>query len=292
MSAVDATAATTRALETVTRGRRSRALGGLEGILGAAILATIVAIALFGPLLAPHELDAPVGVPGAAPGGGEPLGTDALGRDVLSRVLNGGLPVLRVAFVTIVLVYLVGGVIGMLAGLSRSLLDPILMRTVDIFLSLPALLMMLLLIAGAGQGEGVLIAAIVIVLFPGAARIIRTATLEVSTAGYIEAAIGRGERSWALMVREVLPNIAPTVIADLGVRFASAIVLAASVNFLGLGASPPDANWGLMIAENRNIITTNVWSVLAPAVLLALLTISINMLGDAYVRRRGRSEAG
>lgn len=292
MSAVDATAATTRAMKTVARGRRSRALGGVEGILGATILVAIVGIALLGPLFAPHPLDAPIGAPGAAPSSAAPLGTDALGRDVLSRVLHGGLPVLRVSFITIVLIYAIGGLVGMLAGLSRSLLDPLLMRTVDIFLSLPSLLLMLLLIAGAGQSEGVLIAAIVIVLFPGAARIIRTATLEVSTAGYIEAAIGRGERTWALMVREVLPNIGPTVVADLGVRFSSAIVLAASVNFLGLGSAPPAANWGLMVAENRNIITTNLWSVLAPAALLALLTISINMLGDAYVRHRGRSEAG
>jgi ABC-type dipeptide/oligopeptide/nickel transport system permease subunit len=254
------------------------------------LLLFIVGLAVFGPLFAPHALDAPIGVPGAAPGHGAPLGTDVLGRDVLSRVLDGGIPVLRVSFITIVLTYLVGATIGMVAGLSRSIIDPLLMRTVDIFLTLPALLLMLLLIAGAGHSEGVLILAIVIVLFPGAARIVRTATMEVSTTGYIEAAIGRGERLPSLMWREVLPNIMPAVIADFGVRFSSAIVLAASVNFLGLGSSPPAANWGLMVAENRQIIGTNVWSVLVPAALLALLTISVNMLGDAYVRRRGHSE--
>lgn len=290
MSAVDATTAAPAALETVPRGRRARFLGGVEGILGAVILIFIVGLALFGPLLAPHALDVPIGTPGAPPGHGAPLGTDVLGRDVLSRVLDGGMPVLRVSFITIVLTYLLGATIGMVAGLSRSLLDPVLMRIVDIFLTLPALLLMLLLIAGAGHSEGVLIVAIVLVLFPGAARIARTATLEVSTAGYIEAAIGRGERIWALMWREVLPNIAPTMIADFGVRFSSAIILAASVNFLGLGSSPPAANWGLMVAENRPIISANIWSVLVPAALLALLTVSVNMLGDAYVRRRGRSE--
>lgn len=291
MSAVDATAAGPAVLETVPRGRRARAFGGIEGILGAVILAFIVGLALFGPLFAPHPLDAPIGPPGSPPGEGALLGTDALGRDVLSRVLDGGLPVLRVSFITIVLTYLIGATIGMVAGLSRNLLDPVLMRIVDIFLTLPALLLMLILIAGAGHSEGVLIVAIVLVLFPGAARIARTATLEVSTAGYIEAAIGRGERIWALMWREVLPNIMPTMIADFGVRFSSAIILAASVNFLGLGSSPPAANWGLMVAENRPIINANIWSVLVPAALLALLTVSVNMLGDAYVRRRGRSEA-
>jgi peptide/nickel transport system permease protein len=290
MSTVDAATAASAAIEPLRRRRRLRVLGGAEGIAGAVILIFIVGLALFGPLIAPHALDAPIGVPGSPPGNGAPLGTDSVGRDVFSRVLDGGMPVLRVSFITIILTYLLGAAIGMVAGLSRSLLDPLLMRTVDIFLSLPSLLLMLLLIAGAGQSELVLIVAIVVVLFPGAARIVRTATLEVSTAGYIEAAVGRGERIWALMWREVLPNIAPAVIADLGVRFSSAIVLAASVNFLGLGSSPPAANWGLMVAENRQIIITNLWSVLVPAGLLALLTISVNMLGDAYVRQRGRSE--
>jgi peptide/nickel transport system permease protein len=129
----------------------------------------------------------------------------------------------------------------------------------------------------------------VMVLFPGVARIVRTATLEVTTTAYIEAAVARGERPPAILVHEVLPNIAPSVLADMGVRFSGAIVLAASVNFLGLGSQPPAANWALMIAENRAIIVTNLWSLFAPAVLLALLTISVNMVSDAYVRSLGRS---
>jgi ABC-type dipeptide/oligopeptide/nickel transport system permease subunit len=92
------------------------------------------------------------------------------------------------------------------------------------------------------------------------------------------------------MRREVLPNIAPAIIADVGVRFSAVIILAASVNFLGLGAKPPAANWGLMIAENLQIVSSNIWSVLAPAIMLALLTISVNLIGDAYVRSLGRAE--
>ena len=262
------------------------------GITGAVLLLFVTCIAIIGPLVAPHPLDAPIGLPGAGPGHGAPLGLDFLGRDVFSRVLYGGEPVLGLSVITIVLTYAIGGVIGMIAGLSRSIMDPLLMRLVDVFLVFPPLLLLLLLITGAGSSETVLIVGIVMVLFPGVARITRTATLEVSTTGYIEAALGRGERRSAIMRREVLPNIAPVVLADLGVRFSGAIVLAASVNFLGLGAKPPAANWGLMVAENREIITTNVWSVLTPAALLALLTISVNLLADAYVRGLGRSRAG
>jgi peptide/nickel transport system permease protein len=271
------------------RPRWPRALRTPQGKVGLALLVLVVGVALIGPLVAPHSIAEPIGAPGSAPGSGAPLGTDYLGRDVLSRALHGGTSVLWVAFVTTALIYLVGVSVGMIAGLSRSLLDPILMRVVDVFLVFPPLMLLLLLFAGAGSGVGVLIVGIVLVLAPGVARLVRTATLEVSTNAYIEAAVARGERTFAIMRREVLPNIAPSIIADVGVRFAGVIILAASVNFLGLGNKPPAANWGLMIAENLQIVATNTWSVLAPAIVLALLTIAVNLLGDAYSRSLGRS---
>jgi peptide/nickel transport system permease protein len=277
----------------VTEAPRFRPRPGLltsrQGVVGLVLLCIVLGIALVGPLVAPHPLDLPIGQPGAPPSGAAPLGTDFLGRDVLSRVLYGGLPVLFLSVTTIAVTYLIGVTVGMSAGLSKSLLDPVLMRSVDIVLAFPALLLLLVLIAGLGTSTVVLGAGIVIVLVPGVARLVRTATLEVSTRAYIEVAVARGERTVAIMVREVLPNIAPALLADFGVRFSSAIVIAASVNFLGLGSRPPSANWGLMIAENRQIIGTNIWSVFAPAVLLALLTISVNMVSDAYLRGTGRS---
>jgi ABC-type dipeptide/oligopeptide/nickel transport system permease subunit len=289
---VSATTAGPLARDHYLRGLRwPRFLTGAEGIVGLALLLFILAVALIGPLIAPHSIVTPIGVPGAAPGVGAPLGTDYLGRDVLSRVLHGGWPVLRLSVITTALTYALGLAVGMTAGFCRSFVDPVLMRAVDVFLSFPPLLLLLLLIAGAGSGTGVLIVGIVLVLFPGAARIARTATLEVCTTGYIEAAVSRGERSVAILRREVLPNILPTILADLGVRFSAAVVIAASVNFLGLGAQPPTADWGLMVAENREIILSNPWAVFVPAALLGLLTISVNLLADAYVRGR-RSGGG
>lgn len=260
-----------------------------RGVTGLAILGAIIGIAVIGPLVAPHSLAAPIGGPGAGPGAGAPLGTDFLGRDVLSRVLDGGLPVLTVALITMVLTYLIGGVAGMAAGLSASAVDAVVMRGVDIFLIFPPLLLLLLLIDGAGPSEWVMIAGLVLVLFPGVARLVRTATLEVASTGFVESAIARGESLPALMRREILPNIAPSVLADVGVRFSGAIILAASVNFLGLGAQPPAANWALMVAENRPIITSNPWSVFVPVLLLGLLTVSVNLVADAYVAGLGRS---
>jgi peptide/nickel transport system permease protein len=271
------------------RPRWPRVLRSPQGKVGLLLLVLVVGIALIGPLVAPHAIDQPIGAPGDPPGTGASLGTDYLGRDVLSRALHGGTSVLWVSFVTTALVYLVGVIVGMIAGLSRSLVDPIVMRIVDVFLVFPPLMLLLLLFAGAGTGVGVLIIGIVLVLAPGVARLVRTTTLEVSTNAYIEAAVARGERTVAIMRREVLPNIAPSIIADVGVRFSGVIILAASVNFLGLGTKPPAANWGLMIAENLATVATNTWSVLAPALMLAVLTISVNLLGDAYSRSLGRS---
>jgi ABC-type dipeptide/oligopeptide/nickel transport system permease subunit len=286
MSAVDATTTLGRGGE---RRRRLSFLRSGRGIVGLAVLLFVVGVALIGPLVAPYALDAPIGAPGNAPGGGATLGTDVLGRDVLSRLLHGGTGVLEISLVTTLLIYFVGVTIGMIAGLSRSLLDPILMRIVDIFLVFPPLVLILLLFAGAGQGSGVLVIGIVFVLAPGVARLVRTATLEVSTNAYIEAAVARGERTIAIMRREVLPNIAPSIIADVGVRFSGVIILAASVQFLGLGARPPAANWGLMIAENLEVVSTNIWAVLAPALMLGLLTVSVNLLGEAYAHSLGRT---
>jgi ABC-type dipeptide/oligopeptide/nickel transport system permease subunit len=148
---------------------------------------------------------------------------------------------------------------------------------------------MLLCVTGLGKNSWVLVVAATLVLFPGAARVVRSATVEVAGRGFVEAATARGERAGAVLRREILPNILPTVIADLGVRFSWSIILIASVNFLGLGIKPPASDWGVMISENRVIVPTNVTSVAAPAVMLALLIIAVNLIGDGLVRRLGRS---
>jgi peptide/nickel transport system permease protein len=259
------------------------------GRVGVVLLAIVVLLALLGPAFAPHSPIAPIGIPGAGPSGSAPLGLDFLGRDVLSRVLYGGRSTLLLGTGATALTYLVGVTIGLIAGYSRSIADPLLMRGVDVFLSFPALLVMLLFVTAFGSGRGVLVGAVVIVLFPGVARIVRTATLEVSTRGYVEAAVARGESTVAILRREILPNIVAPIVADVGIRFSWSIILIASVNYLGLGLAPPTADWGLMVSENREIISTNPLALLAPAAILAVLIIAVNLIGDAYVRQRRHS---
>jgi ABC-type dipeptide/oligopeptide/nickel transport system permease subunit len=264
--------------------------GDWGGRIGLVLLVALVLVAIIGPWLAPHSTTAPVGIPGEAPGSAHLLGCDFLGRDVLSRLLSGGRSTLLLAGAATALTYLVGVTIGLVAGYSRSIADPLLMRTVDVALSFPALLVMLLFVTAWGGGRGVLVAAAALVLFPGVARVVRTAALEISTKAYVEAAVARGERTPAILRREILPNIVGPIIADLGVRFSWSIILIASVNYLGLGLKPPASDWGLMVSENREILSSNPLALLAPAAVLALLIIAVNLTADAYLRHRGRSE--
>ena len=260
-----------------------------SGAVGLVLGVLILAVALFGPLLAPHGIATPIGPPGQPPSAAAPLGTDFLGRDVLSRLLHGGISVVWIGTVATTLAYLAGLAVGLVAGYSRGLIDPVLMRGVDVLLAFPALLVLLLLVSGLGPHIAVLILGVVLVQLPGIARLIRTATLEASTRGYVEAAVARGERTVSVLGRDIVPNIAPVILADFGIRFGYSIILVASMNYLGLGLAPPAADWGLMISENRAFIGLNIWSVLAPAIMLALLTISVNLVADAYVRTSGHS---
>jgi ABC-type dipeptide/oligopeptide/nickel transport system permease subunit len=254
------------------------------------ILVIVLFIALFGPFFAPHDPSALVGAPGQPPGGGFVLGTDYLGRDVLSRVLWGGRSVLWLSLSATAIALVTGAVVGLVAGYSRSLVDPILMRSVDVILVFPPLLFFLMAATALGTSEAVLILGVAIVLAPGVARIVYSATRETSVRGYVEAAVARGESTGAILRREILPNIMPSLIANAGLTLTFAILLVAAVNFLNLGVQPPAANWALMISENRQVLTLNVWSTVAPAVMIAALTIGVNLVGDAISHTLGRSD--
>jgi peptide/nickel transport system permease protein len=268
---------------------RFRFLRSGTGLVGFTLLLLVLGIALFGPFFAPHGPSEPIGIPFEGSSGEALLGYDGLGRDVLSRVLWGGRSVLALAGLATLIAYLAGGLIGLVAGYSRSHVDPLLMRGVDVLISIPALLFILVLITGAGTSKAVLVASVAAVQAPLIARIIRTATLEQSVRGFVEAAVARGEGTLAVLRREILPNIVAPIAADVGLRFTYSIILVASVNFFGLGLQPPAADWALIISENREGLTLNPWVILVPAALIALLTISLNLVGDAIARSLGRT---
>jgi peptide/nickel transport system permease protein len=260
-----------------------------SGAIGLGLVVLVVAVAFLGRYVAPHDPNAPVGAPLAGPSSAAHLGTDFLGRDVLSRLLYGGRSVIGLAAVATALGYALGLAVGLVAGYSRSRIDPMLMRTVDVMLAFPPLLFLLVLITGAGTGVGVLIVGVALIQAPAISRIVRTATQVEAVRAYVEAAVARGERSLAVVAREVMPNILAPVLVDSGLRFTFSILIIASVNFLGLGLQPPSPDWALMISENREFISVNVLAVLAPAAMIALLTIGINLTGDGIARSLGRS---
>lgn len=259
------------------------------GRVGAALVLFVLAVAFLGPLAAPYSPTKPVGLSGSAPSLHDLLGTDFIGRDVLSRVLYGGRSVILLGAAATVLSYLIGGLVGLIAGYTRSFTDSLLMRGVDVLRAFPPLLVLLVLATGAGNGVPILVFGVGLVEFPPLSRIFRTATLEASQTSYVDAAVLRGERTHAILWREILPNIADQVTATLGLYFSLSIILIASMNFIGLGLQPPTADWGLMVAENRGIINLNPWVVIVPTLMIAILTVGLTLLGDSYAGVRGRS---
>jgi peptide/nickel transport system permease protein len=270
-----------------SRRPRARFAHSWSARIGLALTASVLLIALLGPFFAPHSPSELAGGSYVSPDSAFPLGTDLLGRDVLSRVLWGGRSVVGYAFVATVLAYVVGGTIGLVSGYSRTLVDPLLMRIMDVLLAFPPFLFLLVLATGLGTTPTVLIVGVATIHVPGIARIVRAATLETSVRGYVEAAVARGESMRAILMRQILPNISGTVIADGGPRLTISILLVAGLNYLGIGLQPPAADWALMISENRPGLTIQPWSVAIPALLIAMLTIGVNVLADAIARSRG-----
>lgn len=248
----------------------------------------LTALALAGPWLAPHAIDAPVTAPYAEPGGDAPLGGDQLGRDVLSRVLAGGRELVVTALLVAVLVTALAAVLGAVSAL-RPAVGRIVERTADVLMLLPAVLGILLVtLSWPDGGRLAVVTASVVLGVPYAVRLVAGAAAPVAASGYVEAAAAGGERLWYLVLREVLPNLRATLLALFGLRFVAAVYLVATAGFLQVGPQPPAADWALMIRENSGGILLNPWAVLAPSIAVGLLAMSVNLAAAALVPATGR----
>ncbi|MFB7286684.1 ABC transporter permease [Actinacidiphila glaucinigra] len=256
---------------------RSRARRNVTRTLTLVPALLIVILALAGPLIAPHPLDAPVTIPYAAAGDRAVLGGDQLGRDVLSRLLHGGTALIAGAALVAVLVTLAGVLIGCFAALSPALGRAV-ERTADVAILLPPVLgIMLIAFAWPGGGRWAVIAAAIILGIPYAVRIVAAAAAPLASAGYVEAALARGETLHHIALRELLPNLRATVAALFGLRFVEAVYVISMAAFLQIGAQPPAADWALMIRENSAGILLSPWAVIAPSLAIAALAISVNL---------------
>jgi peptide/nickel transport system permease protein len=252
--------------------------------VGVVIVALLVLVALAGPLVAPHSPTEFVGIPNSAPSGDAIFGTDALGRDVLSRFLYGGRTVLWLSAAATLLGMVVGVVVGLIAAYSRNWLDDMLMRANDVLLAFPQIIFVLLAVSALGPKLWLIVLTVGLTHAPRVARVIRGAALEIVERDFVKSAEVVGEKRWRIVFGEVLPNVTSPLLVEAGLRMTYSIGLVAGISFLGFGLQPPDADWGLMINENRLSITVQPWAVLVPVIAIGLLTVGTNLITDGLSR--------
>src|SRR5260370_1874290 len=255
-----------------------------RGQVGLGLASFVVLVAVIGPFVAPNPPDALVTLVFGKPSGQFLLGGDFLGRDVLSRVLDGGWVLLIMAACATALGIAGGAAAGVSAAYRRGPSDGIIMRAVDVILSFPQIVFALLLLSLLGPKLWLITLAVGVSHAPQVARVLRSATLDISERDFVKAAELQGMRPARVMAKEILPNLVSPLMVEAGLRLTYSIVIISGLAFLGLGQQALAANWGVMINENRTGLPLNPWAVLLPAVLIALLTIGTNTFTDAFAR--------
>lgn len=269
-----------------------RALRTGRGRVGLGLLVAVILIAFVGPFLAPNSPSATVSSTFAGPSSAALFGTDALGRDVLSRVLSGGWVLILLA-VAATLIGIIGGVsVGLVAAYAGGKTETVIMRIVDIALSLPQIIFALLLLSVVGPKIWLLVLAVGLSHVPQVARVAFAAAQDVVERDFVKISRLWGVRMPRVLSRDVFPNLVGPIMVESGLRLSFSIVMLAGLSFLGFGRQPPAADWGLMINENRLGIEMNPLCVAVPAMLIAILAVGANMLGDAVARASAGEHGG
>jgi peptide/nickel transport system permease protein len=272
-----------------TRGARlrGRLFGNTSLVVGGGLLAIVAAVALLAPVLAPHdpyaqELTRRLVPPFWYPKGDwvHPLGTDNLGRDYLSRTLYGARISLLIGLSVMIISGLIGTTMGLLAGYFGGRTDLVVSFLVTTRLAMPVILVALAVVALLGGSLPVVILTLGLLKWDRFAVVMRSATQQTRSLDYVAAAEAAGASTARIVLREVLPNIAPHLIVVATVEAASAILLEAALSFLGLGVQPPLPSWGLMISEAKAYMFFSFWLIAIPGTALALLVFAINLAGD------------
>jgi peptide/nickel transport system permease protein len=250
-------------------------------VLGIIVVVFVLFIAVFGPALAPMDPNAQdLSQKRAGVSWESPFGRDAFGRDLFSRMLHGA-RVTVISGVTVVLFsMLIGVVLGILSGYFGGLLDNIVMRVMDFILSMPYFFLAILIISILEPSLENAIIAVTVTKIPGNARVIRGDTMQLKTTGYVEAAIAMGASKTHIVFRHILPNLVGSIIVLSTVGVASAVTMVAALSFLGLGAQPPTAEWGLILSEGRNYVTSDPHMTIIPGIILAVFILGLNLAGD------------
>ena len=248
---------------------------------GATIVLLLIGVALLARLIAPYPFDGMSILNRLKPPSTQHwFGTDEYGRDVLSRTLYGARLSLIIGFGATLISLLIGVPLGLIAGYKRGRIDEWLMRSADVLMSFPPIMLGLLVLAATTPSLWKAVIAVGIVYVPVLVRITRSVTLDLVNEEFIQAARARGENMFYILMSEILPNAWPPIIVEASLRITFAILLGAALSFVGMGAQPPSSDWGLMIAEARPFIDRAPWIALAPGVAMCITVIGINLLGD------------
>jgi peptide/nickel transport system permease protein len=267
--------------------RRLPAFRHLATLLGAMIVGAALLVAIFAPYLTPHDpfaqdlnlrLIPPVWMDGSQPA--HLLGTDQIGRDYLSRLIYGTRISMLIGVLTVITSGLIGITLGIIGGFYGGRTDDIVMFLITCRLSIPLILVALTVVALIGSSLALVIFTLGLLLWDRFAVVARTTTMQVRNLDYIAAAQAAGASRVHILVREVLPNIANHLVVVATLEMALAILLEASLSFLGLGVPPPLPSWGLMIAEAKEYMFFSPWVIMTPGITLFVLVLGINLLGD------------
>jgi len=252
----------------------------LTASFGLFVIGVYIVAAIFAPVIAPFGEAEVVGSSYAPPDEAMILGGDQLGRDMFSRIIYGARNTVGIALLTTALAFLVGSLVGLMAATLGGWVDQICGRVVDTLMAIPSLVFALLLLTIVGTNIVNLILVIALLYSPVVFRLARAVAGNIVVMDYIEAARLRGEKTWYLIISEILPNATAPLVAEFGLRFCFVFLAISALSFLGLGIQPPTADWGSMVRENATLISFGEITPLIPAAAIALLTVAVNFVVD------------
>ena len=248
---------------------------------GLAIILLLILTGIFGPSLAPYDpLEIAPDVRLNSPRSDHPLGTDEVGRDILSRIIWGARISLQIGITIVFFSAIIGLIIGLTSGYFGGLLDQVLMRFTDIFISFPTLILAIAMTAALGPSLSNAMIAMIIVWWPIYARLIRSEVLAIKEKDYIKAIKVLGANPFKILVFHVLPNSIDAVIVRASIDFGNAVMFCAALSFIGLGAQPPQPEWGAMVTTGKDYLRDAWWLVTFPGLAIFLTVMGFNLLGD------------
>jgi peptide/nickel transport system permease protein len=262
--------------------------------IGAIILLIHFVIAATGPFWVPYSpAQIGTGPPLSGMSWKHPFGVDQLGRDVFSRAVYGGHIVILLSLTGTLLGTAIGAVVGLMSGYIGGWVDEVLQRILEAMISIPFLVLALIAIVAAGpafSGNPILLVLVIALIYaPRIARMARAAALDIVTRDFVTVAMLRGESAWSVMRRELLPNATSVLLVEFALRAGYAPVLIGSLGFLGFGVRPPTPEWGLIMSENRSLITFSPITVIGPGLMLASLVVGLNLFTEGLARILGRT---